>query len=300
MSKVTAEKLGIQGLGWIVRRSAEPPAQLVPFYKAAWGLSAPRPASPRGAVMLWAGDMTMFEISTLTPGVGTQSRADEMSVVLRTSDFAKALGRMRDAGASLVAEQIGPPQRAMLADPEGRLLGLQAATAQPALANPIEALPGVPPLPEDIGGVARVVVRVTDPAALCEFYERTLGLSVRGSASANGALLSLGRGVELELRAGGHRHDPPADRAEVPDVWILRVADHDALAARLRSMNVRVINYVKITGGILTYAVDPEGHLFGMQQRSPDLLPADKPERVEDIAARTAWALGAARHQGDG
>ncbi len=286
-SAVTSEQLGIQGLGWFVRRGLVAPADMVPFYTAAWGLRAPRPPGPTGALMLWAGDLSMLEISTLTPGAGSRSRADEMSVIMRTADFPKALSRMRAAGASLVAKRDGPPSSALLADPEGRLMGLRAAQGQP---EPGVTLPDTPPLPAEIGGLARVVLRVADPPALTDFYQRVLGLAPLGAVSASGALLALGRGVALELRAGGHRHDPPADRKEVPDVWILRVVDHDTLAARLQSMDVPVVNRVEITGGILTYAVDPEGHLFGMQQRTPDLLPAGARERVEDRAARAAWA----------
>jgi predicted enzyme related to lactoylglutathione lyase len=289
---LTSQQLGIQGLGWIVRRTMKPPPELVPFYIAAWGLRAPRPPGPTGAIMLWAGDVTMFEVSTLTAGASTQSRTDEMSVMMRSDDFPKALSRMRNAGASLVAERAGPPPSALLTDPEGRLLGLIATddTAPTESVSRVPSLPDLPPLPAEIGGIARVVLRVADPQALAAFYQRVLGLPLTAPASENGALLSLGRGISLELRPGGHRHDPPANRNEVPDVWILRVTDHDALAERLRSMDVKIINRVEITGGILSYAVDPEGHLFGIQQRTPDLLPAGKPERVEETAARAAWA----------
>lgn len=289
MTHNTAEQLGIQGLGWFVRRSPQPPAELVPFYTAAWGLSAPRQPGPTGSVMLWGGDLAMIEIAGLTPGAGSQSRTDEMSVIMRAHDFPKALQRMRAAGASLVAEHSGPPRTAMLSDPDGRLLGLRATNAAERVRS-VTTLTGIPALPEEIGGIARIALRVADAPALAGFYEEALGLVSAGPVSASGASLPLGRGVTLELRSGGHRHDPPLDRREVPDVWILRVSDHDALAARLQSMNVQVINHIKITGGVLTYAVDPEGHLFGIQQRSPDLLPADRTERIEDIAARTAWA----------
>lgn len=278
----TAEQLGVHSLGWFVRRTQQPPADLAGFYQTAWGLPAPRGPGPTGSMMLWGGDVTMIEISTLTPTPDTQSRADEMSVTMGTSDFPVALQRMRQAGASLVAEDAAS-RTAMLADPDGKLLGLvDKADAKPSTLR----LPDLPPLPTELTGVAGVTLRAADPAALAAFYQQALGLNLLGPASENGAVLSLGRGVTLELRPGGHRHAAPADRKEVPDVWILRVSDHDALAARLESLDVQVINQVRITGGVLTYAVDPEGHLFGIQQRSPDLLPADKPERVEDRLAR--------------
>ena len=280
----TAEQLGVQGLGWFVRRTLEPPPELAAFYKTAWGLHAPRGPGPTGSIMLWAGNVTMLEISTLTAAPGSQSRADEMSVTMGTADFDKTLRRMRSAGASLVAERPGPPRVALLSDPDGKLLGLEAVPTPPMNIR----LRGLPELPEEIRGINRIALRAADPVALAAFYERTLGLTPQGPANPDGAMLSMGNGVTLHLRPGGHRHDVPGDRKEVPDVWILRVHDHDALAGRLKDMGVRVVNHVKITGGILTYAVDPEGHLFGIQQRSPDLLPADRVERVEDQAARGA------------
>jgi predicted enzyme related to lactoylglutathione lyase len=173
-------------------------------------------------------------------------------------------------------------------DPEGRLLGLQE-TPQEGHPDRVMALPGLPRLPPELSAVVGIGLRVADPPVLAAFYQRVLGLAPEGAVSAGGARLSLGRGVVLELRPGGHPHDPPANRNEVPGVWILRVYDHDALAARLRAMQVPIINEVKIAGGVLTYAVDPEGHLFGIQQRTPDLLPPGGKERVEDAAARAAW-----------
>ena len=101
--------------------------------------------------------------------------------------------------------------------------------------------------------------------------------------------LGLGRGTELVLTPGGRRFEPAADRREVPDVWILRVYDHDGLAARLKALGAHEVNSITIGGGVLSYFTDPEGHLFGIQQRTPDLLTGDSRARIEDEPAWAAW-----------
>ena len=63
--------------------------------------------------------------------------------------------------------------------------------------------------------------------------------------------------------------------------------DIEAMRARLAVNNVMVINEMTISGGKLIYALDPEGHLFGVQQRSPAFIPPGMAERVEDALARS-------------
>ena len=288
MAEFAAERLGIQSLGWFVRRGLKPPGEIAPFYQSAWGLRAPRSPGPTGSMMFWGGDLAMFEVAPLTPGPSSASRAGEMSVVMGTSDFRISWQRMLDAGASEVSQRESSPQMATLTDPEGRLLGLLENAGQAA--GPKIELKGLPALPGDLDRISRVIVRVQDPVAMASFYQRVLRLEAVAPVSDQGVLLALGRGVSLELQPGGHRYDAPADRGEVPDVWILRVADHDALTERFHQMDVRIVSQVKITGGVLTYAVDPEGHLFGIQQRTRDLLPPDREPRVEDTAAWAVWS----------
>lgn len=280
-----APRVDIQGLGWIVRRGSRPPPEIAEFYEAVWGLPAPRGPGPTGALMFWAGGLVMFQVSTLKPNEGTASRAGEMSVVMSTTDFPKALRRMRLAGASQLGETSGPPARATLTDPEGRLLELQDHVTDSALPSPL-ALPGVPALPPSLVGIRQVALRVESPARLAKFYQELLGLKPRQAATDAGAALDLGRGTELVLRPGGHSYDQPTDRMQVPDVWILRVGDLAAATAHLRSMNVPVINERQINGGAIAYGIDPEGHLFGLQERSPKFLQPGGVERVEDRLAR--------------
>ena len=250
----SAAKIDIRGLGWIVRRGNRPPPEIAEFYQAAWGLPAPRGPGPTGALMFWGGGLVMFQVSTLKPDAGTAARAGEMSVVMSTTDFPQALERMRAAGASQLGPTAASPARAILTDPEGRLLGLQAHSADDASLPPI-ALPGVPALPQALVGIREINLRVENPVRLAEFYQQLLGLEPKQAASESGAVLDLGRGVDLALRPGGHSYDPPTDRMQVPDVWILRVGDLAAATAHLRSMNVPVINERQINGGAISATV---------------------------------------------
>lgn len=300
MARTASERLGIQGLGWIVRRTLRSPAALTPFYQAALGLRQLRPAAPSGSVMLWAGDIVMFESSALTPGPDTDARRGELVFLMRARDYSRAKAAMLATGARVLREDTGTNATLYAVDPDGAVFGLWQAHAGSGFPPDAAAdaiwqagaigMPGVPALANGLQDVASINLKVADPVALAAFYHDALGLELLGAPTPAGATLALGRTAVLELHPGGLRHAPPRDRSEVPDVWILRVYDHDALAARLRTHKAVIVNQIAITGGRLTYALDPEGHLFGFQQRTPDLLPPGAAERAEDALARTLWA----------
>ena len=104
MTKSESEKLGIQGLGWIVRRSQQPVPGLTPFYQAAVGLRQLRPAAPSGNVMLWSGDLVMFELSALTVGPDSLARMDDMSFMFRARNFEVAKAALLTVGAIIERE----------------------------------------------------------------------------------------------------------------------------------------------------------------------------------------------------
>jgi predicted enzyme related to lactoylglutathione lyase len=297
-------ELGIQGLGWVIRRFAEPAEDVVAFYQPALQLQSFRPRPPGNpAVMLWAGDLTMVELSRLQPAAGTEARLHDMSLVMRTADCGLAMRHLVDSGAAPASRDHGPTRAATFVDPFGRLLGLQATDGQgdacgdPRVAAAAEAVPaalvpGAAPRPASMPDVFGIDLAVVDPVAIATFYGELFGLEPLGRISRAGAQLSLGRRARLRLLPGGRRHAVPADRDQVPDVWALRVRDHAAMSARLEALKVPVVTVRRLAGGIITYAVDPEGHLFGFQQRTPDLLKPGEAERVEDALANRLWAGG--------
>lgn len=306
----TARELGIQGLGWVVRRYVERPADVAPFYKNTFGMDSFRRfyssalvQSPTQSQMLWAGDLVMLEINALAVGVGTEARLHDVALLLRSPPPADAILRVKAAGGTVVAT-AKESSFTTVADPWGRLIGLvhgglAATHARPAGAavdgtRPAE-IPGAQPSAARFQDLYGIQVRVADVEAMAEFYARMLGLSILTSldrpASA-GVDLGLGRRAVLRILPGGHLHTVPPDRDQVPDAWVLRVFDHAGLTERLEEAKVPIVNVRRFTGGVITYASDPEGRLFGYQQRTPDLLLPGDVERREDAVANALWLRG--------
>ena len=99
----------------------------------------------------------------------------------------------------------------------------------------------------------------------------------------------MGGGGILELKPGGVRRTAPHDRVEVTDAWILRVYDYVALKAHLAVNRVHLVNAVELAGGWLDYYLDPEGHLFGFQERKAPDPAIPNSNLIEDKAARERW-----------
>ena len=305
MTATPMRRLGIQGLGWVIRRFTEPATTVVPYYTAALQLQSFRPRPPgSGAVMMWAGDLTMVELSRLQPTAGTEARLAEMSLVMRTTSCGSALQHLLKSGATPISRDHAPTRAATFVDPFGRLIGVQDTDGRDDQCGetryvdrvdgvPSARVPGAAPRSAELIDVFGIDLCVADPVAMAQFYRELFGLEPIGRISPAGARLALGRRAMLRLLPGGQRHPVPTDRDQVPDVWALRVYDHAAMSARLESFKVRVVAVRRLSGGIITYAVDPEGHLFGFQQRTPDLLKVDEAERVEDALANRLWASGA-------
>ena len=292
----------VQGLGWFVRRTVDGQQwQLAEFYEKALGMRGvrPPPKPPLANKMLWTGDFSMFELSVRKAGAESGARLGDMIPVFRARNFDGARSRIIAAGGTLQEDSPGTPRFAQFKDPDGFFF----AIAEPPPKSPYPSdqmadalwrqggieLPGIEKFGPELQDVASIIVQVADPTAMATYYAEMIGLEFFVSPSAGGAVLGLGRTVSLTLRPGGQRRDLPADRQLIPDVWILRVRDLKAMTARLKSKGARVVNEITINGGALTYAADPEGHLFGLQQRTPDLYKDGAPIRIED---KLVWALG--------
>jgi predicted enzyme related to lactoylglutathione lyase len=300
MTKSASEKLGIQGLGWIVRRSQQPPAILMPFYQAALGVRQLRPAAPTGNVMLWSGDIVMLELSSLVVSSDSLARKNDLSIVFRARNYDAAKAAMLKAGAVIEREDGGNARVLSVRTPDDMMISLWEAKLGSSFPPDSRAdamwrtgalsLPNTPSLPEALQDIASINLKVANPVKMAAFYHDVLGLELLGAPNAAGATLALGRTAVLALRPGGAARQILKDRNESPDVWIVRVYDHDGLVARLKRKNVIIVNQLSITGGKLTYASDPEGHMFGLQQRTLDLLPEGAKDRIEDVLARKLWA----------
>jgi catechol-2,3-dioxygenase len=105
--------------------------------------------------------------------------------------------------------------------------------------------------------------------------------------------------VLLVLAPGGRPRPPVRDRLEVANVVMTRVADLDAvLDASAAEGATRVGEVLEFfTGSRAAYLADPEGNLFGVQQRTlwgsyPEDVESDRRWQAE-LAGRTT--AGAAR-----
>ncbi|MSO96695.1 MAG: VOC family protein [Rhodospirillaceae bacterium] len=291
----------VQGLGWFVRRTSDA-AILGKFYRDALGLPVLRHwALPENAgYMLYAGGVTTFEANRGGQIPISDPLQAECIPIFRARDLKAAMADAISASARLIGEDTSTNiSTKLFADALGHLFGLRAANDQSTLAPDIEAarawragergLAGLSPMPDAIQDLGTIRPRVEDPKNLAEFYAEMLGLDIMGEPTSLGASLHLGGTGILELVPGGTRRSPPKDRVDVTDVWILRVHDYVGLKAHFAVNRVQRVNSLEMAGGWLDYYTDPEGHLFGFQERKPPDPKVPNTNLIEDIAARKQW-----------
>lgn len=288
-------RAGIQGLGWLVRRTADPQG-LAAFYRDVIGLPVLR--THGATTVFWCGETVVMGINgggRPQRRYGDRSEAPFMPV-FRVTSMERTATRLRESGVEFVNEpfEIGGGQGilAYLRDPGGHITGLQERSETSDRPQDVEwrrrrdtgelAVPGAPALDGEITGLGWIVVRCTDLSRQVAFYRDILGLEVAMQGE-RAALLDIGRTLALEVALGCPPEPVPADRAEVPDTFLFRVDDAGALAGDLEVAGVRRIGATHRTedgGGSIHYYVDAENHLFGIQTRT------GMSERVEDIEAR--------------
>lgn len=293
---------GIQGLGWLVRRTDDPEG-LAAFYRDVIGLPVLR--THGSTTVFWCGETVVMGINSggrPQPRYSDRSEAPFMPV-FRVRSMERTHARLRERGVEFVNEpfEIGGGEGilAYLRDPGGHITGLQQRSESTARPQDVEwrrrrdagelAVPGTPDLSDEITGLGWIVVRCTDLAAQLAFYRDTLGFEVVMEGE-RAALLALGGTLTLEIALGCPPQPVPTDRAEVPDTFLLRADDSDVVAAQLEAAGVPRVGATRRTadagGGAIHYLLDPENHLFGVQSRT------EASERVEDIEARRRRARG--------
>ena len=294
-------RAGIQGLGWLVRRTADP-AGLGAFDRDGVGLPVLR---THGATTVFGCGETV--VMGINEGGREQRRYRDRSEapfmpVFRVRSMDRATALLRERGVEFVNDPFpiggGEGILAYFRDPGGHITGLQERNEASARPKDVEwrrrrdsgelAVPGAPALQGEIAGLGWIVVRCTDLDAQVAFYRDALGLDVlmRGERA---ALLDIGGTLTLEVALGCPPEPRPADRGEVPDAFLLRADDASALGAEVEAAGARRVGPTHRTddgGGAIDYFLDPENHLFGVQTRSESSM------RVEDIEARRRRALG--------
>lgn len=279
----------VQCLSWWVRRLPDcTPAGR--FYRDVVGL--PLIAQTGGwdnygpLFVFWGGECVNFECLPgsyrRTPATRPEDQAEVP--VFRSYAYDETLAALRAAGAPVIKEE---GRTAYVLDPSGSVTALREP--DPASTDPIDVeaarrhaaggreLAGFKRMPTGISDLGWVQLHCVDVPAQLAFYRDVLALDVLADNGGDGATLSLGDTARLELLPGGRREKIPGDRDEVADMWMLRVRDIDAITRDLKDAGVHIVqDPTSVMGGVLAYAVDPEGHLFGIQDHPDDGCPTEQ------------------------
>jgi len=292
----------VQGLGWFVRRTANP-IELGRFYEQALGLPRLRSWETDGhaGAMYWAGEVCVFETNLIGEKAATGTRESQCIPVFRSHDHEASVERLLSGGAGILrSERDERADTVFVQDPEGFPLGIERLRDDSLFAidkRLTEAwtgnrttLPGGIGIDGAVQALSRVVHLTTDPTGDAEFLANTLKLDRLGDIGGR-EWLGLGDTAILEIRKSGRRLARPQDRVSVRDTWILREYGHDQLRDCMRKKGEEPVSSLKFKGGMLDYFVTPGNRLFGFQQRLR--FHPDEPARqmIEDLAAYSRWEL---------
>lgn len=286
-------RIGAQSLGWYVLR-AKDPVPLIRFYRDVLGLGElrGREAPPDTAsAMLWAGGTTVFE-----PNRGGQGeyydKIEECPFIpiFRSKDLTTTRNRLDVSKAYLVATDQ-QEDTYYYRDPLGYIFGLEPIQSEPTdrldpnTGKSLHIQECSKSLAPDILDLGRLEYRVSNPDELTKFYSQAMALEIDHG-------LNMGDGCKLRILSGGSRPTSTVqDREQASMVLVFRVYGYDSFIDSVLSAGAKTLQEVELTGGKLWYGWDPEGNLFGFQERKqPDPDPVKWTTRLpEDIIARRLW-----------
>ena len=290
----------VQGLGWFVRRTADPIA-LGRFYERALGLPRLRSWESDGhaGAMYWAGEVCVFETNMIGEEPLTGTRESQCIPIFRSHDQEASVERLVHNGAGFLrSESDERAETVFVQDPEGFPLGIERVRDDSFFAMDRRLtevwsrnrarLPGGIGIEGAVQALSRVVHLTSDPAEDAAFLADTLKLEELGTLAGR-KWLALGDTAILEIRQSRRRLARPEDRVSVRDTWILREYGHDQLVDAMREKGEQPVSSLKFKGGMLDYFVTPGNRLFGFQQRLE--FHPDEPARqmVEDLASFSRW-----------
>lgn len=287
---------GIYGLGWFIRRSPDH-EHLTAFYHDVVGL----PVIRRGNLTaFWAGETAVLEVSY---GGERQpeyrDRADVPTIpVFRVLSLERVVDGLKARGVKFLNEPFEKPH-ALLAyflDPSGNVTGIVERRRTSDRPEDIEAfrrwdrgrlsIPGVDPLPPHFQHLGWVILRCQDQQGIVEFYQDAIGLDFVHKTDRS-TFLSFGDVERLEIATGSTPQPAPADRMQASNSFLLRVDNVDRQMDEMVKRGAAVVNEpFDIPGGRLGYLVDPEGHVFGLQQRNADTTRPEDKEAAARIERR--------------
>jgi predicted enzyme related to lactoylglutathione lyase len=282
------------GVGWFARKTPDP-HPTIDFYRDVVGFPGIRGRAH--SQMFWVGETTVLWISRggTRPPVMTDRAQAPVVPVFRCHGIQGTIDRLKAAGTVFLNDFRPEPYNrlAYFLDPSGNVTGLQERSRESPRPHDREAwrrwdagetrIEGLPPLPPDIQSLGWVVLRVTDLDRSKAFYRDVVGFPLVSERD-GGAMFDLGETVLLDIQPGGEPQPPIADRTEANNCVMMRVHRLDELAAKLAANGVRFVNPPFDGSGRLAYFTDPDGILWGFQERLPTS------PRAEDIEAARRWA----------
>ncbi len=272
------------------------------FYRDVLGLPELRRRDTDRArnIMLWAGNYSVVETIWQGKPHPPVDKIEEAEVVpiFRVRDLDSVRQRLEKAGTRILPASVDDGT-VYFTDPDGFVTGLRSPSPGSDLAPDLEAdrlwssglvtLPETDAMPPDVQDLGWLRLHVENPQDLAAFYCRTVGLDLLENNGATGVSLHIGGTASLELVPGGTRRPVPNDRKDVPDVWIFRGYGFEAFTGAMAEADVPLVNELTLGAGSLNYYADPEGHVFGFQERKAFNPDDPLTHRIEDRAARTAW-----------
>ena len=294
----------IQGLGWLVRRSVDP-ISTGEFYKKILGLPELRRRDNLESknIMLWAGGYSVLATNwkgKIYPKLNSLVDA-EIIPIFRTSNITLVKSIVKQNNIVPIFDNTKKGSAIYFLDPSGFVVGVRQSVKKANLSSSItgdlfantnnKIIPNIKNLNGYIQDLGWLRMNVHSPQLLGEFYTQDVGLDILENNEQDTISLYLGAGIMLELRAGGKPRTRPKDRKEVPDVWVLRGYNIDAFHDKMKRYNVPIINELTLEGGKINYYSDPEGHIFGYQERKEFDPKNQFTQRIEDLEARKAWEL---------
>ncbi|MBP02886.1 MAG: hypothetical protein CMM25_08770 [Rhodospirillaceae bacterium] len=294
----------IQGLGWLVRRHIDP-ISTGEFYTELLGLPELRRRDNAKArnIMLWAGMYSVIETIWMGKKYHQVNTIEDAEIIpiFRARNIVTAQALLDSHKVIFVSNPDYRDETIYFLDPSGFVVGIRPPIPGSDLAPDLEAeslwnkgtitVPNIINHQGNIQDIGWLRMNVENPQILAEFYNKVVGLKVLENNGDNGVTLHLGGTTTLELKPGGKTRLQPSDRKEVPDVWIFRGYEFSEFNERMIAFNVPIINELTLGGGKLNYYVDPEGHVFGFQERRKYNREDEKTHRIEDIAARQDWEI---------
>ena len=226
-------------------------ARLAEWYAGVLGLPIVRGREPTFDLSL--GDVFILELLADKGAPGDGARG--LRLVLGSLDLTATKARLSARGAILLADRTGD---VVATDPDGNTVAIRQV--KPPRSS---FLPGCSALAADLSGVCAVQRFCAEPEVVEAFFARLFG-----NAKSETGAVCLGNGISLECVPGGQAVVPPTAREAARHCFIVRTGDHDAaLQAVRRHCPTPVATNVAFNSAVLSYFADPEGQLWGVDER---------------------------------